>query len=274
MKRYVVIPLLVAGLVAALIGLSGGGPALAHGNGPTDGLRPPWGPMTGTVPGPQEEGPVPAMPAGGFWGRMQNFWHAMMGNGMMGNGGFGGMMGNWGWFGGGTPLSDDQVRRIAADYVAAYGNNLEVAEIMAFDNHFYVQAREKDSGRYAFEFLVDRYSGAVHPEPGPNMMWNAKYGHMAGFGCGGMMGGAWRSAQGEMPITPEEAVQIAQDYLNRYRPGWEAADEADPFYGYYTIHVLQDGNIVGMLSVNGYTGQVWPHTWHGQFLGMVTGENH
>ncbi len=38
--------------------------------------------------------------------------------------------------------------------------------------------------------------------------------------------------------------------------------------GYYTVHTLKNGKIYGMLGVNGYTGQVWYHTWHGDFLRM------
>ena len=111
------------------------------------------------------------------------------------------------------------------------------------------------------------------------MMWNTKYGHMSGSGWGGMMGGGmmggyWNTPTGEMTITPEQAVEIAQEYLNDYRDGLEADEEADAFYGYYTIHILQDGVVVGMLSVNGYTGSVWPHTWHGKYLGMVGGDEH
>ncbi len=30
------------------------------------------------------------------------------------------------------------------------------------------------------------------------------------------------------------------------------SDEITPFYGYYTIDLEKDGQIVGMLSVNGY----------------------
>ena len=45
-------------------------------------------------------------------------------------------------------------------------------------------------------------------------------------------------------------------------------DEAEAFYGYYTLHILKNGQVEGMLSVNGYTGAVWYHTWHGPFLGM------
>ena len=44
----------------------------------------------------------------------------------------------------------------------------------------------------------------------------------------------------------------------------------DVFYGYYTVHSLDTaGNTVGMLSVNGYTGQVWYHIWQGKFIGMA-----
>jgi hypothetical protein len=38
--------------------------------------------------------------------------------------------------------------------------------------------------------------------------------------------------------------------------------------GYYTLDVNRDDQPVGMLSVNGYTGAVWPHTWHGKLLAM------
>ncbi len=173
--------------------------------------------------------------------------------------------------GNGEPISDEQAIAIAQDYIAAYNNpDLELVEIMAFDNHFYAQVREKSTGINAFEFLIDRYTGEAYPEPGPNMMWNLKYGHMAGWG--GMMGGWggwWTPPSGEMRISPEEARQRAQAYLDLTQSGLQVADDVDTFYGYYTIHTLRDGQIVGMLSVNGYSGQVWPHTWHGQFLGMV-----
>lgn len=178
---------------------------------------------------------------------------------------FGGCpMGGGVWTPGQTSISDEEAVRIARAAIAAYGNpDLELAEVMAFDNHFYAQARERSTGRYAFEFLIDRATGAVHPEPGPNMMWNTRYGM-------GMMGGR-ALPSGAMPISPEEARRLAQAYLDQARPGLSVDKEADPFYGYYTLHVLRDGQIVGMLSVNGYTGQVWMHTWHGTFLRMVYG---
>jgi hypothetical protein len=87
-------------------------------------------------------------------------------------------------------------------------------------------------------------------------------------GMGGMMGGGWRSPGGEMTVTPEQARAYAQAWLDANRPGTTVAAEADAFYGYYTLHTLRDGQITGMLSVNGYTGAVWYHTWHGDFVGM------
>ncbi|MDQ7030428.1 MAG: hypothetical protein Q9O62_11930 [Ardenticatenia bacterium] len=273
MKGIKGVSLLAAVLAIGLLVLGVAAPALAQGPwGGPGGFG--WGPMMG---GQGFGGMWDA--ARGTWGSMMGRWGGMMG-GMMGGwrgGPFGGMMGGWGWTDGDTtPLSAEEAQRIAEEYVASYGNpDLEVAEIMEFDNQFYVQAREESTGRYAFEFLIDRYTGAAYPEPGPNMMWNTRYDHMGGFGSA-MMGSTWNAPadDGTMPITPEEAIELAQEYLNAYAPGLEAADEADAFYGYYTIHTLKDGEVVGMLSVNGYTGSVWPHTWHGEYLGMAGGDDH
>jgi hypothetical protein len=32
---------------------------------------------------------------------------------------------------------------------------------------------------------------------------------------------------------------------------------------------MKDDQVYGMLSVNGYTGDVWYHTWHGDFIDMT-----
>jgi hypothetical protein len=86
---------------------------------------------------------------------------------------------------------------------------------------------------------------------------------------GGMMGGfSTQEPSAEMPVSPERALENAQRYLDASIPGTQVADEADVFYGYYTIHVLNDSEIYGMLSVNGYDGDVWYHDWHGDFIDM------
>jgi hypothetical protein len=56
--------------------------------------------------------------------------------------------------------------------------------------------------------------------------------------------------------------------LDSYQTGTQAEQQPDKFYGYYTLHILKDGQVVGMLSVNGFNSQVFPHTWHGNFIEM------
>ena len=210
---------------------------------------------------------VVATAAVGFLGAFTFGWH---GGGMMGSTYGPGM---WGaTTTSGEPLSDEQAEGIARQYVEGFeGPLLELAELMVFDNHFYAQARELKTKRYAYELLIDRFSGRISLEPGPNMMWNEKYGHM-GSGVLGFFGGSRLSES--MPITEDEAVVAAQAHLDRYVPGLQVDDHAAEFYGYYTLHTLRDGEIVGMLSVNGYTGAVWLHSWHGIHLGEVLDEEH
>jgi len=193
------------------------------------------------------------------------------GYGPGGGWGMGGMMG--GWWGGnqptGNPISVDQAQQDAQQAISSYGNqNLLISEIMEFQDNFYVEVKEKDTGVHAFELLVNRYSGAVYPEPGPNMMWNTKYGMMGR----GMMGGfgPWsgqaQQPAADMPVTADQAIKDANAYLAQAFPGAQAATDPSTFYGYYTMDFSKDGKTVGMLSVNGYTGQVWYHTWHGTFI--------
>lgn len=165
----------------------------------------------------------------------------------------------------GDVISPSEAETVATQYLKRYrGKDLEIAEIMEFQSNFYIQAREKATGRDAFELLIDRQTGRAYPEPGPNMMWNTKYGRMSWL--------PWVRAKEEMRINPQEAISIAQDYLDRNDTGLITVEpQADEFYGYYTIHTQRDGRIAGMLSVNGKTGAIWVHTWHGPFLGMVTG---
>jgi hypothetical protein len=93
------------------------------------------------------------------------------------------------------------------------------------------------------------------------------------MGQGGMMGSQpFQRTPGsatatDMTVNPEQAREIANDYLSRVSPGTEAG-EAEEFYGYYTLHTEKDGEITGMLSVNGYSGEVWYHSWHGAFIAM------
>jgi len=175
-----------------------------------------------------------------------------------------------GYAGSGTEWGGWEAMAAVERYVDRLGyTNLHVTEVMEFERNFYAIVAEEDTGIGAMEVLVDRASGAVGPEPGPNMMWNAEYGMhgRAGgmMGRGGMMGGY---ATGEMSLSPQQAEEAAQEWLDANFPG-RAAGEADPFYGYYTLHFLKDGEIEGMLSVHGSSGDVWYHSWHGDFIAMA-----
>jgi len=207
---------------------------------------------------------------GGYGGMMSG---NMMGNGMMNNGMMSGLGSSQLY--GVKPLSVDQARKAVTDYVTRFNNpDLIVSEIVIFDNNAYARITEKSTGIGAFEVLVDPVTLAVYPEYGPNLMWNLKYGMMSGSGMmgGSMMGGATTAQPtAKMPVSADEAVQTAQRYLDTYLPGAKASAQPDPFYGYYTIEILRDGQTAGMLSVNGYTQQVFLHTWHGKFIELSEG---
>ena len=168
------------------------------------------------------------------------------------------------------PTSLDRAVELATQYVVSIGNgDLDVREVMQFEKNFYFIVYEKSTGTGAFEMLIDLYGSWIRPEPGSNMIWNTKYGMMDGMGMNDMMRGYKRrnAPTANMPVTPEQAQKIATEFLKSY-PAGVTTEEPDVFYGYYTIHLLKDGQVYGMLSVNGYTGQVWYHNWHGAFVAM------
>lgn len=216
------------------------------------------------------------------------------GSGMMGgtgnrnNGGYGpGMMGGTGYNNGSgmmngfgnspanlTPLTVEQTKVAAEKYLSNLNNSdLQIAEVMVFDNNAYVVIKEISTGKGAFELLVDPSSQIVYPEHGPNMMWNAKYSGSNHVNMmGGMMGGNGgtgatpANAIAAMTITPEQAIEYAQKYLDANISGATAATDPINFYGYYTLDYEVNGKVAGMLSVNGYSGQIFLHTWHGAFI--------
>jgi hypothetical protein len=171
-------------------------------------------------------------------------------------------------------ITIDQATERAKQYVTALNNpDLKVAQVEEYANNYYVQVNEKGTGNGAFELLVNKYTGNVYPEMGPNMMWNTQYTNNTGMmglfnGMRGMMG-FQRTAASTMTVTVEQAKADAQQYLTANIPGATVGDIIT-FHGYYTIEVLSGGSPYGMLSVNGYSGQVWYHTWHGAFVQEYT----
>jgi len=176
-------------------------------------------------------------------------------------------------------ITIDSAVQLFKDYLTRLQNpNLALHEVEEYQNNFYASYLEVSTGIFAFQMLIWKpgsfwtggmmgngmMSGIVMPEPGPNVMWNTKYGVM-----GGMMG-IYRQVSGKnMTVTADEAKTIAQQYLDKTFSGASAGD-VDTYYGYYNIDVLSGAKPFGMLSVNGYNGQVWYHSWHGAYIQTVT----
>ena len=200
--------------------------------------------------------------------------------GMMGGAGgygYGGMMGGFNNLNS-TPITIDQMLTASQSYIDNSGlSGLEVGEIMIFDNNAYAIVMEKETGLGAFELLMNSGDQVAFPEYGPNMMWNLKYGMMGNGGmmsgrAGSMMGG-WNNGNPDpvdisaaMPLSEEDAFSIAQTYLDQYFPGAIVAEDSTQFYGYYSMDFEKNGIVAGMLSVNGFSRQVFLHTWHGTFI--------
>ncbi len=166
--------------------------------------------------------------------------------------------------------------------------DLRVGEVMRFESSYYAELVEPGGNR-ATEVLINPATGAVWLEYGPAMMWNTRYGMMGesgvhgrqgmmggSSGSRGMMGGGYRGDPTWAPspqttrasISAPEAKAVAVRWLAREGSGLSAG-MADAFPGYYTLHILKGDRVAGMLSVNGYTGAVWDHWWHGRFLSMT-----
>jgi len=231
----------------------------------------------------------PSMMFRAGWNNNGAYGPGMMGNGRGGYGMMGGMMGGYGDNNANiTLLTAEQVKTAAEKYLTNLNNaDLQIAEIMIFDNNAYVVVKEASTGNGAFELLVDPTSQIAYPEHGANMMWNLKYsglnhqymmsnlgGMMGGYSgmMGNMMDGYdWDSTisgdiSAEMTVSSEQAIEYAQKYLDMNISGATAATDPIKFYGYYTLDFEKDGKVAGMLSVNGYSGQVFFHTWHGTFI--------
>lgn len=171
-------------------------------------------------------------------------------------------------------------------YIGTYDEPLEIADIFIFENSdYYVPIIESETNRGAMELLVNPYTGNIYPEYGPNMMWNLKYGMHnteSSMYNNPMMSRNNRceinveeiytetfNLTDSNDLTPEEAYNKGELYLETYGKGLQLDDAFHSFYGYYTFHILEDGQISGMLSVNGLSGDVWYHDWHGEVVEVI-----
>lgn len=170
-------------------------------------------------------------------------------------------------------------------YIEPFDGNLVISDIFLFeDSEYYFSIMDEDTGIGAMELLVNQYTGDVFPEFGPNMMWNLKYGMHTSSGYGmmgnrGMMGRfssdkyyeTYNSDLTRNTITHEDAQLLAAAYVEENSvKAYTVSEGGHEFYGYYTYHIEDSGKTVGMLSVNGITGDIWYHDWHGTVTEVIS----
>jgi hypothetical protein len=269
-------------------GMTGGyGPGMMGGQNWTGGMMGGYGSgmMNGFGPGATTSNECPFNQSGWSYGQIPQTGFGMMGGygpGMMtagcpalsgetlngtipfsGMGMMGGYGANMMWDNSENtaPLSIEENNDILESFLSENGweDQFDIADIMVFSNHAYAQLIERETGLGAYEVLIGPATGTVFPEHGANMMWNTKYGmHTT------------TAADDVMAVNESEAIELAQAELNN---GFTVDDHGTAFYGYYTFHILEDGLVTGMLSVNGFTGEVLIHTWHGDLIEYDTSDH-
>lgn len=67
---------------------------------------------------------------------------------------------------------------VVVENIISEDSNLTIGRMMEFENAFYAQILEKDTGRGAYDISLNPYNLRVRMAMGPWTMWNSKYGHM------------------------------------------------------------------------------------------------
>ncbi|MGA3111096.1 MAG: hypothetical protein ABSE15_03590 [Candidatus Bathyarchaeia archaeon] len=184
-------------------------------------------------------------------------------------------------------ISVDQAVTAAQTYLTRMGYpNLGIKMMQEYSNTYYAQVVEQNNGTGAFELAVNKNTGVVTPMQGPILMWNTKYGTtgtgMMGYltttspsssgmmgGSGGMMTWLRGTPTTNMAVTMEQARTYARQYLDANYTG-ATVGQVTTFYGYYTMQVMKNGNVFGIMGVYGNTGQVMYYSWCGSFMQQKT----
>jgi len=187
-----------------------------------------------------------------------------------------------------TPVTVDEARTAAQSFLSILNlDGLQIGDVTVVGDSAYVSVTETATDNGAFQLVVDPFSKTAYPVQGPATLWNLKYGGVLQAnlppGRSRMMGHLNNSGSitptpaatvstpvvtpanitADMPITSPQAVQAAQAYLAQTIPGATAATTPLKFYGYFSLSYSVDGNVAGLLSINGYNGEVLPALQHG-----------
>ena len=71
-----------------------------------------------------------------------------------------------------------------------------------------------------------------------------------------------------MHVAVDRARITAQQYLNITYSG-TTVGQTITYYWYYTMQIQNNGNFVGMMGINGVTGQVMYYMWCGTFMRQI-----
>lgn len=154
------------------------------------------------------------------------------------------------------PISMEEARTAVQNFLLAMNrDDLEAGDILIFSGGAYARVMETDTGMGALEVMVDPVSREALPIHGPALMLNQRYGVNDQDG----------DASPEENLSAEEARQAAEDYLKQQ--GSEGtASEPVPFYGYYSVEVQQDEQVLGLLVVSAADGSVFAYDDWGEFI--------
>ena len=150
-------------------------------------------------------------------------------------------------------------------YLARLGDpDLTLTRLREFHWAYQAEVVERSTGRYAFGLMIGKDTAQISPKAGPNLFWNTKYGSMiaevgGGYGMVGRM--LAQNPAGDMRLSQAEARSIAEKAVAEAGSNLKLHDDIDTYYGFYEFYVLQEGELVGELDVNGYNGQVWYKEW-------------
>ncbi len=102
------------------------------------------------------------------------------------------------------------------------------------------------------------FAGRLYRQVGAETRGGYGRGHMGG----GMMGGYYEDIDSEeYDLTEEDAYTAAISYTAENDADLTVGGLVHDDFGYYRFYILDDEDTVGMIMVNGYTGEVWYHSW-------------
>jgi hypothetical protein len=145
----------------------------------------------------------------------------------------------------------NEARAVIQAFIDSVNSDLQISELWEYGSVYKAELSDIN-GAKAFDLIADKFTGAVSPEMGLSMMFNASYGK-----------GLYKLPffRRNLNLSPEQATNIAQTFVNNNSLGYTLGTP-EIYPGYYKFHTtMADSNNFGMdIMVNGYNGGVWMNT--------------